>query len=82
MADEYTQREAMLLDKLVDRAKADPQFTEEEAEALRQIIEAFRAWSYLGRMTRMGVVALGMLAAVIASWDTVLARAKSWLIGQ
>ena len=74
------EREADALHRLLARAPAAG-LSEADVAALREVIEAFRAWRALGRGVRFLVVALGLVAAAIAAWETIAARAREWLSG-
>jgi hypothetical protein len=78
MPGSWADREQEILDKLVARAKTDPQFTAEEEKVLKELIDAFRGWRSFGRFAKLIVITLGMLAASIAAYDAILERIRQW----
>lgn len=80
-ATDWAAREAVLLEKLVQKVKADPQFDAEEVATLRRVIAARRAWEILGGGMRLFVTGLVLVAAGIAAWEAVAARIRQWLAG-
>lgn len=79
MTSSWADREQEILNKLIERAKTDPQFTEEEEKVLKDLIEAFRGWRSFGRGLKLIVISLGMLAAALAAYDAILERTRQWI---
>lgn len=79
MTSSWADREQEILNKLIERAKTDPQFTEEEEKVLKDLIEAFRGWRSFGRGLKLIVISLGMLAAALAAYDALLERTRQWI---
>lgn len=79
MTSSWADREQEILNKLVERAKTDPQFTAEEEKVLKDLIEAFRGWRSFGRGLKLIVISLGMLAAALAAYDALLERTRQWI---
>lgn len=79
--DKWTAREAELLQRLAERAEADPLFTEDEVDLIKQVLEAFRGWRAFGRGLRAFVVTMGMIAAAITAWGVISERVRAWILG-
>ncbi len=63
-----------LLRRLERAAQEDPKFSPEEAETLRKVIEAYRAWSMLGRMTKVLVATLAAISGLIVAVSTAMEK--------
>lgn len=71
-----------VVEKLEQRVKQDASyFTEAEYEALHKIVEAYRAWSVLGRGVRWVVFGLAALAAAMTAGETIVEKLKAWFTG-
>lgn len=81
MTDDKTAREAEVLERFAQRAQDDPQFTDEEAKVLRQVMDAYRGWQAFGRGVRVIVVALGLVAAGLTAYDAIMDRVRAWILG-
>jgi len=74
-----TRKPDELLERLEERAESDPEFTAAEIELLRQIIEAYRGWAMLGRMTKWFVAALAGFSVIAVGMSHLAAGIKRWL---
>jgi hypothetical protein len=79
--EEWAQREAQLLERLLARVKADPQFDDAEAEALRVLIKAYRGWSALGWFAKWFIYLLAATAGAITAWRTITEGVRQWFTG-
>lgn len=68
-----------LLKRFEEHVAHDPKFSPEEAALLRQIMEAYRAWSVMGRATRWVVIGLASISAGIVAWEHLMGTLKRWL---
>ena len=68
-----------VLDKLEKHATADPDFTSEEKALIRQIIEAYRGWSALGKATKGFIAFLVIVSGGVTAGGIILGALKSWL---
>ncbi len=59
--------------------ESDRPLTPEERAQVRAMIEAFRGARATASMIKIGLIGLGMIAAALSAWDTVAAKARSWL---
>ena len=64
-----------VLETLKEHAEQDPSFTKEEIATLKSVIEAYRAWSVLGKATK-GLIAFLVL---ISAGITVVNAFLSWI---
>ena len=64
-----------VLETLKEHAEQDPSFTKEEIATLKTIIEAYRAWSVLGKATKGFIAFLVLVSAGI----TVVNGLLSWI---
>ena len=48
---------------------------------IREAIKAYEGLRAFGRGARFVVVALGLVAAFIAAWETVTGKVREWLVG-
>jgi hypothetical protein len=67
------------LDKLERKACGDPCFDDDEKALIREMIRIYRGWVFVARVSKGTVVALGIMAAGIASWGAVGEAVKKWL---
>ena len=79
--DDRTEAELALLRRLETAAAGSSQFTADEVAMIREAIKAYEGFRAFGRGARFVVVALGLLAAGIAAWETIATRVKAWLAG-
>ena len=75
----WTDDEERLLRVLIAKAQNDPDFSSDDVELLREIIQAFAGFRAFGRFTKWIVVGLAGLAGALAAWEAVLLRMKQWL---
>lgn len=68
-----------VLERLEEYALSDPDFTKEERDTLRQIIEAYRGWSALGKATKGLIAFLVLVAGGLTAWNVVTGALKTWL---
>ena len=68
-----------LLKRFEDHLSSDPSFSKDEAAMLRQIMEAYRAWSVLGRGARWLVMGLATISAGLVAWEHLMISLKRWL---
>ena len=68
-----------LLRRFEEHIASDPAFSKEEAAMLRQIMEAYRAWSVLGRGARWLVMGLATISAGLVAWEHLMGQLKRWL---
>lgn len=68
-----------LLRRFEEHVAHDPHFSAEEAEMMRQIMEAYRMWRVLGRATKLLVVVLATMSAGVVAWEHLVASLKKWL---
>lgn len=60
----------------------DPQeraLTPEELRLARELLESYRAARAVGKLFRLALVGLAVIAAGIAAWDAIAAKARTWL---
>lgn len=69
------------LDRLAACVKTNPQFSDDDAAVLKDIIEAYRGWRYFGRMSKIIIFTLGAIAGFIAAWDVLVAKLRAMVIG-
>ena len=77
--DETSERELALLKRIEALATKEPSFTEDEVRMIREAIKAYEGLRAFGRGARFVVVALGLVAAFIASWEAITAKVRAWL---
>lgn len=68
-----------LLRRFEEHVAHDPHFSAEEAEMMRQIMEAYRTWRVLGRATKWFVLTLATMSAGIVAWEHLVTSLKKWL---
>lgn len=68
-----------LLRRFEAHVESDPKFSAEEAAMLRQIMEAYRAWSVLGRGAKWLVMGLATISAGLVAWEHLMTALKRWL---
>ena len=69
------------LNTIQRKAASDPCFTEQEKTVLREMIRVYRGWQFVGKAAKGLIVAAGLVAAFLASYKTIIAEIKAWLIG-
>lgn len=69
-----------LLERLERKAECDPDFSPQEVEILRQIIEAYRGWAMLGRMTKWLVAGLAGFSVVAVALSHLTGALRKWLL--
>ena len=77
--DETSERELALLKRLEAMASRAPEFSEDEVRMIREAIRAYEGLRAFGRGARFVVVALGLVAAFIASWEAITNKVREWL---
>lgn len=78
---EWTDKELLALRRLIAKAETDPDFSQDDIAALRQIADAFRGFQYFGRFAKWVVFLLAAVAGGIAAWEQVTAKLRAWLGG-
>lgn len=68
-----------LLEKLEEHLSKDPDFSNSDLEALREMLQAWRGWVALGRGAKWIITTLGLIAAAIASWSVLASTVREWL---
>lgn len=76
---EWTDNELATLRKVIAKAEQDPDFSPADVKSLREMMEAFRGFQYLGRFTKWAIFILAALAGAITAWDQITERLRSWL---
>lgn len=76
----WTLKEDELLARLADKLKHDPQFSREDEDALRGLIEAYKSWRIFGRGAKWIVYILAALAGAIAAWNSIILEVKKWFV--
>ena len=69
------------LSSIERKAATDPCFTEQEKTVLREMIRVYRGWQFVGKVAKGAIVVVGLIAAALASYKTVISEVKRWLIG-
>ena len=77
--DNWTDREERIIKGVVDRMARDPQFTPEEIETVRLMIQAYQGLRAFGWMTKWIVYALAATAASVAAWKALVDGLRTWL---
>ena len=77
--DNWTDREERIIKGVVDRMARDPQFTPEEIETVRLMIQAYQGLRAFGWMTKWIVYALAATAASVAAWKVLVDGLRTWL---
>jgi hypothetical protein len=67
------------LRKLKQKLDEIPEFTPQEAETLRWLIDTTRGWRFLAKGGRATFVLLAVIAAGVMSWDKLVGGFRSWL---
>lgn len=78
---EWTEKELFALRRLIAKAEADPDFSQDDIAALRQMAEAFKGFQYFGRFAKWIVFLLAAIAGGIAAWEQIMAKVRAWLGG-
>lgn len=78
MAD-WTEAEIGALRRLIKKAEADPEFTQDDIQALRQIADAFKGLRAFGRFAKWVIFVLAAIAGAVTAWETITAKARTWL---
>lgn len=66
------------LAKLEKIVRDDPQFDDEDEEALRAVILAFQGLKMFGRFSKWIVYILAALAGAITAWNTIISQTKGY----
>lgn len=78
MAD-WTDAEIGTLKRLIQKAEADPEFSQDDIKALRQIADAFKGIQAFGRFAKWLIFILAAIAGAVTAWETITAKARAWL---
>lgn len=79
--EDWSAREARILDRVLERVRSDPQFGAEDEEALRILIKAYRGWAALGWFGKWVIYLLAAVAGAITAYKTVAEAVRAWLLG-
>lgn len=77
--EDWTDEEKEALKKLAARLESDPSFSDHDARIIKEMIQCYmgiRAW---GRIARIIVVGLAMLAAAVTAWEVLSQKVRQWL---
>jgi hypothetical protein len=77
--DDWTEAEIGTLRRLIKKAEHDPDFSEDDIDALRQIADAFKGMRAFGRFAKWVIFVLAAIAGAVTAWETVTAKARAWL---
>lgn len=72
---------AEFLDKLQEMVNNSNQFTPEEVQLAKKLLEAYKGWIFVGRMGKLVILGLAAVAASITAWESILGKVKVWLTG-
>ena len=76
---DWTDAEIGTLRRLIQKAEKDPEFTQDDIKALRQIADAFKGIQAFGRFAKWLIFVLAAIAGAVTAWETVAAKVRQWL---
>jgi sensor domain CHASE-containing protein len=76
---DWTEAEIGALRRLIKKAEADPEFSQDDIQALRQIADAFKGLRAFGRFAKWVIFVLAAIAGAVTAWETVAAKVRQWL---
>lgn len=76
---DWTDAEIGTLRRLIKKAEADPEFSKDDIQALRQIADAFKGLRAFGRFAKWVIFVLAAIAGAVTAWETVAAKVRTWL---
>lgn len=74
----WTETEVGTLRRLIKKAEQDPEFSSDDIEALKQILDAFRGLRAFGRFAKWVVFILAAVAGAVTAWETITSKARTW----
>lgn len=74
----WTETEVGTLRRLIKKAEQDPEFSSEDIEALKQILDAFKGLRAFGRFAKWVVFMLAAVAGGVTAWETITSKARTW----
>ena len=72
-------QDAELLARVRRHIEDDPEFTEQEVQLLRQVLDAYRSILALGKLGKWLVGVLATMTALVVSWESITKGIKQWL---
>lgn len=76
---DWTEKHDQILAKVMEKVRADPNFSEEDLAVLREMVSAWNGWKAFGRFSKLIVYILAGIAGAITAYNTVLGQVKTWL---
>lgn len=74
----WTETEVGTLRRLIKKAEQDPEFSSDDIEALKQILDAFKGLRAFGRFAKWVVFMLAAVAGAVTAWETITSKARAW----
>ena len=74
-----SRHDADAIERLEKIVHGMPQFTTEEQELVRQVLEAYRGWQILGKAAKMLIVLLAGLSALVVGLGHLKEVLRGWL---
>jgi hypothetical protein len=74
-----SRHDADAIERLEKIVHGMPQFTTEEQELVRQVLEAYRGWQVLGKAAKMLIVLLAGLSALVVGMGHLKEVLRGWL---
>jgi len=79
--DDKTRQEFEALRKLEKHAETGSSFSEDEIAMIKEALRTYQGFRSFGYGARMIIVTLGMVAAFVAAWETVIGKLRAWVAG-
>lgn len=70
-----------MLNKLNQVVCHSPEFTKEETLLIRRLLEAYRGWIFVGRMGKLILLMLAIVAAGMSAYEQIIKAIKTYLVG-
>jgi hypothetical protein len=77
----WTEKHDQILAKVLAKVKDDPNFSDEDLKALKEVVSAWNGWKSFGRFSKWVVYLLAALAGAITAYNSILAQVRQWLTG-
>lgn len=78
---DWTNDEIGTLRRIIRKAETDPEFSDDDIKALRQIADAFKGLQAFGRLAKWVIFLLAAVAGAFSAWEAIMVKVRAWVGG-